>query len=70
MVPNNPLTAGGSRGRGRITTAEDIEMMTNFTRNYFDGGTNVLAANTYNINTLNANTNHNKNNRHDSQQTQ
>jgi hypothetical protein len=36
--------AGGIGGRGRSTTAEDISCMNEFTKNYFDGGTNLLAA--------------------------
>jgi hypothetical protein len=63
MVPNNPPTASGIGGRGRIATAEDIEMMTDFTRNYFAGGTNALATNTHNTNTYNENPDHSTDNR-------
>ena len=44
MVASCPSNAGGIEGRGRSATKEDESGTNKIARNYYTGGTNVLAA--------------------------
>jgi hypothetical protein len=47
MVAYFPFNDGGIGGRGRNATKEGYALVDELTRNYYHGGTNVLAANTH-----------------------
>ncbi len=57
MVLNFPPSAGGTGGRGRMATAEDLILWTKFNNNYYDrSGTYIdeaTASTTMMINTSN-----------------
>ena len=53
MVASFPSNEGGIGGRGRNATEEDYTLVDELARNYYHGGTNILAANSQTNNQTN-----------------